>query len=241
MALRVAVGAWCGHAVAARVGRVGRGHVIALFRGDYEERVGRSDPVVGEAGEELIKRVVVLLELLNVMRLTWAIVVFVATTVCPGEAIAVGVGRQRPMWRVGIGVDHGDASLQHVGDVAQCILRMQAEAWEAGRQLANRKVIDDFVTVDVQQVSSLVQNAAAEPESLEGLGDIFVAEEGVISLVGGGGPCGIGCCRRAIGIWLPGQLVCEPAIVSRAERAGLRTMDGDTLIVGEGVGILGLI
>src|SRR6266851_6710397 len=88
---------------------------------------------------------------------------------------------------------------------------MQAEARKARSQCASGEVIDYDVTVDVQQVSIVVQHLAAQPESLEGLGDIFVAEQGVISLVGGGSPGAVGRCRRAIGIGLPWQLVGETA------------------------------
>jgi hypothetical protein len=57
IARRVAIGARRGHAVAARVGGVGRDNVTALFRGDYEERVRRGDPVVGKPCEELVERI----------------------------------------------------------------------------------------------------------------------------------------------------------------------------------------
>src|SRR5262249_55646657 len=117
--------------------------MIALLRPDDEERVRRGDPIAGKTGEELVESVVELLQLLDIVRLTRTIVVNVPVPVCSGEAIAIRVDLHRPMWRVDVGVDDGDASLEHIGEVAQRVLRRNAEAREAWRQVAGREVIDD--------------------------------------------------------------------------------------------------
>src|SRR5260221_1400402 len=70
----VAIRAWRGDAIAARIGWVGRDHMIALLRSDNKEGVRRGDPVIGKTGEEFVERVVVLLECLDIMRLAWTIV-----------------------------------------------------------------------------------------------------------------------------------------------------------------------
>jgi len=89
-----------------------------------------------------------------------------------GEAIAVGVGWERPVRGDDVGVDYRDAGLQHVG---QRVLRRQAEAREARRQRADQEVIDDGVAIDVVQVSTAVQHLAAQLEILESLSARYLA------------------------------------------------------------------
>ena len=52
IAVAVAIKTRRGHAVAAGIGGVGSYNVIILLRANEEQRVGRSDPVFGQTGEE---------------------------------------------------------------------------------------------------------------------------------------------------------------------------------------------